>query len=153
MTLVPNSQGQTPRMSQLIRVSSYALGVGRPMSDLMLAPSARLYHRSPTLERVTGHSAAFVPAADFVDGVNIIPIALQTAVAVFQLGFARHERIVANGVEIDSQNTGARHELGLRGNMLAYYMDLFLHMVHIEDFGMLMHPRVSMHDLNFVVVA
>ncbi|MDO6735922.1 Hint domain-containing protein [Octadecabacter sp. 1_MG-2023] len=153
MTLVPRASGQTSRMGKLIRVAADALGVGRPMPDLLLGPSARLYHRSPQLQRVTGHEAAFVPAVDFVDGVNIVEITPQTPVQVFQIGFMSHERIVANGVEIDSHNPGARHELGLRGDQLALYLTLFPHVERIEDFGMLMHPRLSLHDLDFGVVA
>ena len=153
ISIVPNVQGQPPRMGKLIRIAADALGMGRPMPDLMLGPSARLYHRSPTLQRVTGHSAAFVPAADFVDGVNIIEVQPQTPVQVFQLGFAAHERISVNGVEVDSHNPGARHDLGLRGDMLALYLSLFPHVERIEDFGMLMHPRLSLHDLDFGVVA
>ena len=153
MMLVPNAAGQDARMGRLIRFSADSLGIGRPMPDLMLGPSARLYHRSPTLQRVTGHEAAFVPASDFVDGVNIIEVRPQTPVQVFQLGFAAHERIAVNGVEVDSHNPGARHELGLRGDMLELYLALFPHIERIEDFGMLMHPRLSLHDLDFGVVA
>ena len=153
MTLVPGANGQHPRMGKLIRLAADALGIGRPMPDLLLGPSARLYQRSPTLERVTGQSAAFVPAQDFVDGVNIVEVTPQTPVQVFQLGFANHERIAVNGVELDSHNPGARHELGLRGDMLDLYMGLFPHMQRIEDFGLLMHPRLSLHDLDFGVVA
>jgi len=153
MTLVPGAPGQDARMGKLIRVASDALGVGRPMPDLLLGPSARLYHRSPALQRVTGDQAAFVPVQDFVDGVNIVEVTPQTPVQVFQIGFTNHERIVANGVELDSHNPGARHELGLRGDMLALYLTLFPHVERIEDFGMLMHPRLSLHDLDFGVVA
>lgn len=157
MTLIPNATGQDsrqdPRMGKLIRIAADALGIGRPMPDLLLGPAARLYHRSPTLARVTGHTAAFVPATDFIDGVNIVEVQPQTPVQVFQLGFLNHERIITNGVELDSHNPGARHELGLRGDMLDLYMGLFPHMDRIEDFGMLMHPRLSLHDLDFGVVA
>lgn len=153
MSLVPGAKGQDPRMGKLIRFAADALGIARPMSDLLLGPSARLYHHSPTLQRVTGHKAAFVPAVDFVDGVNIVEVQPQTPVQVFQLGFDNHERIVANGVELDSHNPGARHELGLRGEMLDLYLSLFPHVERIEDFGMLSHPRLSMHDLDFGVVA
>lgn len=153
MSVVPQARGQDPRMGKLIRVSADALGVGRPMHDLMLGPSARLYHRSPTLERVTGHKAAFVPASDFIDGINIIEVQPQTPVQVFQLGFTNHERIVANGVEVDSQNPGARHELNLRGDMLDLYLSLFPHVSRVEDFGMLAYPRLSLRDIDFGNVA
>ncbi|MDA9207432.1 Hint domain-containing protein [Octadecabacter sp.] len=152
MTITPNAPDQYVGSGKLIRVSADALGIGRPMPDLLLGPSARLYHRSPTLERI-GHSAAFVPASDFVDGVNIVELQPQTSVQAFQLGFDAHERIAVNGVELDSHNPGARHQLGLRGDMLALYLSLFPHVDRIEDFGMLMHPRLSLHDLDFGNVA
>lgn len=153
MTIVPETAGQDALMGRLIRVSADSLGIGRPMPDLLLGPSARLYHRSPQLQSITGHDAAFVPASDFIDGVNIFEVAPQSPVQVFQLGFVNHERIVANGVELDSHNPGARHELGLRGDMLELYLTLFPHVKRIEDFGMLMHPRMSLRDLDFGVVA
>jgi hypothetical protein len=153
MTLMPNAPGQDARMGKLIRFSADSLGIGRPMSDLLLSPSARLFQHSLALQRVTGHTAAFVPAVDFLDWVNIVEVQPQAPVQVFQLGFAAHERIAVNGVEVDSQNPGARHELGLRGDMLDLYLGLFPHIELIEDFGLLMHPRLSLHDLDFGVVA
>lgn len=82
MNIVPSAAGQSPHMGQLIRIASDALGIGRPMPDLLLGPSARLYHRSPTLQRVIGQEAAFVPALDFVDGVNIVTVTPQSSVCV-----------------------------------------------------------------------
>jgi hypothetical protein len=153
MTLMPGAPGQDARMGKLIRFSADSLGIGRPIPDLLLGPSARLYQHSPALQRVTGHTAAFVPAVDFLDGVNIVEVQPQAPVQVFQLGFAAHERIAVNGVEVDSHNPGARHELGLRGDMLDLYLGLFPHVKRIEDFGLLMHPRLSLHDLDFGDVA
>ena len=118
------------------------------MSNLLLSPSARLFKHSPALQRVTGHKAAFVPAVDFLDRVNIVEVQPQAPVQVFQLGFAAHKRMAVNGVEVDSQNPGARYELGLRGDMLDLYLGLFPRIELIEDFGLLMHPRLSLHDLD-----
>lgn len=152
-SIVPNTRGQSQKMGQLIRFSADALGIGRPMPDLMLGPSARLYHRTPGIQQITGHDAAFVPAADFVDGINIIHVTPPTPVQVFQLAFDAHERIVANGVELDSYNPGARHELGLRGDMLDLYLSLFPQVSSLDDFGLLMHPRMSLRDIDLFDVA
>ncbi|MEL6957798.1 MAG: Hint domain-containing protein [Pseudomonadota bacterium] len=153
ITLVPGAQNHDPAMGRLIRMSADALGIGRPMPDLLLGPSARLHHRSPTLERVTGHKAALVPASDMIDGVNIITVTPQTAVQVFQIGFAGHQRFAANGVEVDSQHPGARHMFGLRGDMLNLYMSLFPLKESLDDFGDLLHPRMSLQNLDFGNVA
>jgi len=152
MTIAPNNVDRAPETRKLIRVAADALSVGRPMSDLLLGPSAHLYHNSPNLQRI-GQTAAFVPAADFIDGVNIVEINPPTPMQVFQLGFDTHERIAVNDVEIDSHTPGARHQFRLRGDMLDLYLSLFPHVKRIEDFGMQMHPRMSLNDLNFDVIA
>lgn len=151
----PDDQTSHParKNTTLIRISADAFGQGRPMPDLLLGPAARLYHRTPQLQSRTGHTAAFVPALDFLDGINIVEVHPQTSVQTYQLGFERHERICVNGVDLDSQNPGARHELGLRGEMLDLYLTLFPHVTSIEDFGMLLHPRLSLRDLDLDVVA
>jgi len=153
ITLVPSTSEQLADIGKLIRVSQDSLGIGRPMSDLMLAPHARLLHKSPALQRVTGHDASFVPIADFVDGINIVELQPRTPVQAFQLGFDGHERFTVNGVEIDSQHPGARHELALRGDMLQLYLSLFPHKERLDQFGPLLRPRMSLIDLDFGNVA
>ena len=153
ISIIPGAAGQLPGMGKLTRISADALGIGRPMPDLMLGPAARLYHRTPAIQHITGHNAAFVPATDFIDGVNIIETTPQAPVQVFQLAFEGHERFAANGVEVDSYNPGARHQLGLQGQMLALYLDLFPQVERLEDFGYLQHPRMSLRDVGLFDVA
>jgi len=144
--------GESPR-NQLIRVSADALGIGKPMTDLLLGPAARLYHRLPQIKAVTGHDAAFVPASDFIDGVGIFDVAPPSPVPVFQLAFADHQRIAVNGVEIDSFNPGPRHLLGLRGEKLDLYLGLFPHVASLDAFGLMLHPRLSLRDIDLFDVA
>ncbi|WP_235866771.1 Hint domain-containing protein [Salibaculum griseiflavum] len=153
ITIMPPKRASEETASTLTRISADALGIGRPMPDLLLGPSARLYHRTPAIERFTGHGAAFVPARDFIDGNVIFEVAPPSPVPVFQLGFARHERIVANGVELDSYNPGVRHTLGLRGDLLDLYLGLFPQVDSLDDFGLLLHPRMSLRDIDLFDVA
>jgi len=153
ITVMPGKTPDTSGAGRLVRVSSDALGIGRPMPDLLLGPSARLYYRTPTIAHITGHDAAFVPITDFIDGNAIFEVTPPGAVPVYQLGFARHERILANGVELDSHNPGTRHETGLRREMLELYLSLFPHVNRLDDFGRLMHPRMSLRDIDVFDVA
>lgn len=147
------SETGTHHPYNLIRLPSDSLGLGRPSPDLLLGPSARLYHPSEALRKATGQEAAFVPASDFVDGINVVEVTPRAAIQVFQLGFARHERITVNGVDVDSQNPGTEYRMSLPGDLRDSYMSLFPHMRQIEDFGLLMHPRLSIRDLDFGSVA
>lgn len=153
ITIHPAESEPSQSSGKLTRLSGDALGIGRPMPDLLLGPSARLYHRTPAIEHITGHGAAFVPATDFIDGDAIFEVSPPSPVPVFQLGFAAHERIVANGVELDSYNPGVRHQLGLRGDMLELYLSLFPQVETLDDFGLLMHPRMSLRDIDLFDVA
>jgi hypothetical protein len=143
--------GKTPRSSaagRLIRVSADALGVGRPGPDLLLGPAARLHHPTPGFAHVTGHDAAFVPITDFVDGNSVFEVTPPGAVPVYQLGFAGHVRLLVNGVELDSHNPGSLGALGLRTEMLDLYLDLFPQVARLEELGPLLHPRLSLRDID-----
>jgi hypothetical protein len=151
--VVPGKTPQSSAAGRLIRVSADALGIGRPMPDLMLGPAARLHHPTPGIAHITGHDAAFVPITDFVDGNSVFEVTPPGAVPVYQLGFAGHERILVNGVELDSHNPGNLSALGLRSDMLDLYLDLFPQVARLEDFGLLMHPRLSLRDIDLFDVA
>jgi len=153
ITVVPAVAGQQDAAGTLTRIAADALGIGRPMPDLLLGPGARLHHRAPVIHTVTGHDAAFVPARDFIDGVSVIEVTPQSPVQVFQLGFAGHHRITANGVEIDTMNPGGRMETNLQGEMLTLYLSLFPHVSGLGDFGPLALPRLSLSDIDLFNVA
>ena len=152
-TIVPDAPRQAPEMGRLTRIAADALGIARPMQDLVLGPCARLHHRAPAIQRLTGHESAFIPARDFNDGINIVEVTPFSPVQVFQLGFAQHERFTAHGVEIESQNPGARHVLNLRGDALALYLSLFPHIQDLSEFGSLLRPRLALRDIDLFDVA
>ncbi len=147
------ARGQEPGMGALTRIAADALGITRPMPDLILGPRAHLSHRSAGVRKLTGAEAAFVPARDFLDGVNIVELAPQTAVQVYHVGFARQHRLVACGVEVASMHPGALHQFGLRGEMLTLYLSCFPHIQRLEDFGAPAQPRLRLADLDLFDVA
>lgn len=152
-SLVPEAPGQDPTMGRLTRISADALGIARPMPDLVLGPHARIVHRAGAVRRLTGQDAALIPARDMIDGVAIIELAPAAPVDVFHLAFAGHERIVANGVEVESWHPGPVHNLGLRPDMLTLFLSCFPHVRGPEDFGLPTMPRLRLGDLDLVGVA
>ncbi|GGL60022.1 Hint domain-containing protein [Wenxinia marina] len=151
--VVPGAAGQDPAMGRLTRIAADSMGIARPMPDLVLGPKARLVHRAPGIRVLTGQEAALIPAADFIDGIQVVALTPATPVQVFQLGFRQHVRLTANGVEIESHHPGPAHLTGLRAEMLQLYLSCFPHVERLEDFGAPMLPRLRRADLDLFDVA
>lgn len=151
--LSARAKGQDPTMGKLTRIAADALGIARPMPDLVLGPKARLAHRASGVKTLTGQDTALVPGRDFIDGVNVVSLTPPTTVPAFHLGFARHHLLVASGVEVESYHPGPAHLLGLRGDMLSLFLSCFPHVGGLEDFGPPAMPRLSLSDLDLFEVA
>lgn len=153
MQIIPGAQNLRPEMGTMTRMTADALGLGRPAPDLVLGPAARLLHTHPGIRTLTGNTAAFVPARDFIDGSSIIELRPIAPVHVYQLGFDQHERIAVNGIEVESLHPGAPHTLQVRHEMRAVFMSLFPHKRDINSFGTMCHPRIRLRDLDLFAVA
>lgn len=151
--VVPQAPGQDPGMGRLTRIAADALGIARPEHDLVLGPRARVVHRGPAVRALTGREAAFVLASDLADGDGVVSILPAAPVQVFHLGFAAHERLVANGVEVESHHPGPAVGLGLSGDLLDLWLSCFPHMADLAAFGLQALPRLRLHDLDLVDVA
>ena len=146
--IVPQGQGQDPAMTRLTRISTDTLGLGRPFQDLMLGPKARVVNRHPGVRLLTGRDAALLPAVDLVDGVAVAEVSPPSPVEVFHLAFDRHERLLANGVEVESYHPGALHAFPLRGEQLSLFLSCFPHRQDLSDFGDPALPRLRLRDLD-----
>lgn len=150
IVLHPYDPSASAETSSLIRIMADALGYHRPSPDLVLGPTARLFHKAPGVRTLTGSDAAFIPARDFADGIQIIALRPAAPVNVYQLGFDRHERLSVNGLEIESLHPGTAFALGLRGDTLAQYLSLFPHKRNLEAFGTMQNPRLRLRDLDLL---
>lgn len=150
MTITPTQSDTGPSSPTLTRITADALGIGRPLQDLVLGPAARLQHCASSVMQLTGKAAAYIPARDFVDGNQFIALRPAAAVDVYQLGFATHETLLVNGIGVESLHPGTAFNLGLRGETLAQYLALFPHLRRLEDIGLLRHPRLRLQDLDMV---
>lgn len=148
ITIHPDDPQANVETSTLIRITADALGQQRPSPDLVLGPTARLYHKADGVRALTGARAAYIPARDFVDGNAFIALRPVAPVRVYQLGFAQHQRLSVNGIDIESLHPGTAFSLGLRGDLLAQFLSLFPHKRDLEDFGDLKNPRLRLRDLD-----
>lgn len=151
--IVPHAQGQEVTMGRLTRIAADALGIARPMHDLVLGPRARLVYRAPGIRALTGKENALIPARDFIDGNNIIELTPPGAVPVYHIAFEAHECVIANGVEVESYNPGPAHAMGLRPDLVTLFLSCFPHLNSVEEFGLTAFPRLRLHDLGLFNVA
>ena len=148
ITLNPQLDIDMAEASALIRITADALGPQRPSPDLILGPSARLYHTAAAVPAITGARAAFIPVRDFIDGFSFVELRPAAPVRVYQLGFAKHALIKVNGIGIETLHPGTPFSLGLRGETVRQLLDLFPHKSSFEDFGDLCYPRLRLQDLE-----
>lgn len=134
----------------LIRITADALGLSRPAPDLVLGPTAHLLHRATGVRTLTGKRAAYIPVRDFVDGSQFIELRPANPINVYQLGFARQESLLVNGIEIESLHPGTFFALGLRGDLLTQFLALFPHKRDLDDFGEMRFPRLRLRDLELL---
>ena len=139
-----DSAGQPP--VRLFRIPVDSFGPSRPMPDLMLAPHARLLHRSPKLQGIVGDEAALTPIVAFEDGQTVIRVGPVSAVSVYHIAFRDHHILRANGLEIESYHPGEDLFARLGGENLKLFQSMFPHLTSLTDFGPLCAPRVSVEE-------
>lgn len=139
--------------TRLFRVPAESFGPARPMPDLVLAPHARLLHRSPRLAGIASDNAALLPVAAFEDGSNVVRVAPASPVRVYHLAFSRHHILRANGIEIESYHPGDSLHQQLTEDSLRLFLSLFPHIRRLSDFGPLRVPRLTIEEFETLTAA
>jgi len=139
--------------ARLFRIPVDSFGPSRPMPDLMLAPYARLLHRSPKLMDVVHDDSALTPITAFEDGYSVIRVAPASAVNVYHLAFRDHHILRANGLEIESFHPGDDLTNRIGGDSLRLFLSIFPHVDSVDDFGPMVAPRLSAEEYENVVAA
>ena len=150
ITFDPKDIAANTPLAEMTRITADAFGYSRPSTDLVLGHGARLLHRAPGIRRVSGNDAAFIPAADFVDGNNLIALRPTSSVTLYQFGFHGQCALEVNGIAIESLHPGSAFNLGLRAESLRAFLALFPHKSSFEDFGLLKTPRLRLRDLDLL---
>jgi len=139
--------------ARLFRIPVDSFGPARPMPDLMLAPHARLLHRSPKLRDVVHDDSALTPITAFEDGYSVIRVAPASAVNVYHLAFRDHHILRANGLELESFHPGDDLTSRIGGDTLRAFLSLFPHIQSPTDFGPTVAPRLSAEEYESVIAA
>ncbi|WP_422074937.1 Hint domain-containing protein [Tranquillimonas rosea] len=138
---------------KLYRVPADSFGLGRPMPDLMLGPSARLVRRSAALRQSVGGDQALLPVAPLADGMNLVEITPLSPVRVFHLACRRHRLLTANGVEVESFHPGALSTHHLGPGMSELFLSFFPYLTRLSEFGPLAMPQVEASDEDAINAA
>ncbi|WP_397543604.1 Hint domain-containing protein [Roseovarius salis] len=141
MTLMPRSD-DVPYSGSLTRIMADSFGMGRPETDLMAGPGARLLMRPSGHAERFGSERSLTPAGQIVDGMNAIEISPPRPVRVYHLCLRRHAIINAAGMETESYHPGRGFERNMGPNMLSLFLTLFAHIKKPQDFGPLAHARL-----------
>lgn len=139
---------QLSKDARLFRVTADTFGLGKPASDLMLAPRAHLMLRHAACKSLFGMEQAYAPIRAYEDGQSVISTAPMSTVSLFNLAFDRQATIVANGVELESFHPGAFSETLLDDEMLYSLMRLFPQARSLESFGPQLTQRLTVFEVN-----
>lgn len=143
INIVPGAPTLRETPEKLYRVTADAFGLGRPARDVVFGPDARILTRDPSHRSAAGAEAAYVPIAALVDGVSVIEVTPVTPVRVYHLATARHQTLLAGGLETETYAPRTAMSEGLSHEMLAAFISLFPHVTTLREFGGARWPRLS----------
>lgn len=125
--------------TRLARIMTGALGMGRPIVDLMTGPGARIAQRSGA------HAGQVMrPVHDMIDGTHVIALSPPGAVELYHIALPRHATITAAGLTLETYHPGPGFEAGMPQQQLSQFLELFPHIRRPSDFGGLEHPRAPL---------
>lgn len=139
--------------ARLFRIPVDSFGPSRPMPDLMLAPHARLLHRSPKMREMFSYESALTKISAFEDGYSVLRVAPASPVTVYHVAFEKHQILRANGLEIESFHPGNDLSRQLGTDSLRLFMSFFPHLETPADFGALIAPRLSVEQYEELMAA
>ncbi|MBY5931690.1 Hint domain-containing protein [Tateyamaria omphalii] len=142
-SFVPSDTG---RRMPLIRVMADSFGLNRPESFITVGPGARLLQTPPHLRGATGGVQVLTPAAEFVDGVNVIEVVPPTPIRLFHICLSRHAAVDVGGIEVETFHPGLQAIRQVTHAQRDLFLSMFPHIAHITDFGPLAHPRAPEPD-------
>ena len=90
-----------PKLSAIC-IPAGALGVGMPVSDLVLSPQHRVMLRSQLVANMTGHNEILVPVGKLAGHNGIEKLSCGLGIQYHHLAFATHEIIWANDALAES---------------------------------------------------
>ncbi|ETX13597.1 hypothetical protein OCH239_09505 [Roseivivax halodurans JCM 10272] len=147
-SFVPGVRSEGSALTGLTRVVEDALAPGRPDSDLILGPGARMMVENARLKTLIGLSRVLVPVSDYRDGERFVPVTPAGTVRLYHLATRRHALIRVGGMLMETYHpgTGIRRQLGEAH--AETFLTLFPHLRGLDGFGELSLPRTSREVLE-----
>ncbi|MFZ5964764.1 Hint domain-containing protein [Thalassococcus sp. BH17M4-6] len=142
-TYVPGVADDGSGLTRLTRVTADGFGLGRPMTDLLLGPAARMTLRRERLRSILGQDAVLAPVREYEDGDRIFSVEPGGSVQLYHLMLQQHAVIRVGGIEMDTYHPGKALVPTLGHNLRALYLSMFPNIEHPSDFGELSLPRTN----------
>ncbi len=142
--VVPGRPTPQGRDLHLTRIMADSFGLQRPLSCVLIGPSARLLHRPAQPGAADAMASILTPVQRFRDGSNVIETAPPRAVELFHICLSRHAVIRVSGLGFETYHPGPDALQPLSHAMRTVYMNLFPHIDQFADFGPLRHERAEL---------
>jgi len=137
----------------LTRLIADALGLGRPMPDLLLGPRARILVRDARCAGATGTEAAYAPARAHIDGDTVVEVRPAAPISMYHLVLEHHGSVRAGGLDVEAYHPGPGLAAQLDPQMMTFFLGLFPQLKSVADFGALAWPRISEDDFSLMIAA
>ncbi len=137
MTLLPDAPVEHPGLLDMTRVLTDHFAPGRPFSDLLLGPGARLLGRDAL-------GPMLIPAHTLQDGLSIFAVRPRHPVQLHHLMLPRHAVILAGDVPVETWHPGPGLGERLGASALAFLLTLFPHLPDTAAFGAPCHRRQAL---------
>ncbi|MEX1236412.1 MAG: Hint domain-containing protein [Roseovarius sp.] len=145
MTWQANRNEARPEGARLTRIQTGALGLGRPLADVLTGPGARTLQRADGWRGNAHADQTLRPIHDMIDGTHVIALSPPGDVVLFHIALRRHATITAAGLAVETYHPGPGFENQLTYQQLSLFLRLFPHVLRPADFGSLAHPRAPLH--------
>ncbi|WP_294621624.1 Hint domain-containing protein [uncultured Roseovarius sp.] len=144
MTLVPKPDSPAPPEARMTRVMPEAFGMGKPMTNIMFGPGARVLAPAARLREQIGNEKILTPMHHLHDGHGVIEVMPPRPVSVYHLCLAKHATINAGGLSVESYHPGSGFERKIGDKMLGLFLSFFPHIKAPHEFGGLSHLRLPL---------
>ena len=131
---------------KLTRIMADSFGVNRPQSFVSVGSAARVLQTPAAMRAEVGDKKVTTPAAQFVDGVNVIEVTPPTPIRLFHVALQNHALLLAGGLEVESYHPGSQPLQMLSHTLRSVFMSVFPHIHRISDFGVQCAPRAPSSD-------
>ncbi|EPX75625.1 Hint domain-containing protein [Salipiger mucosus] len=140
-TYVPGVVSEGTTLTGLTRITSDAFGSGRPETDVVVGPAARMLVHRPKLKSIIGQDRILVPVSDYADGDGIVQVTPAGGVQLYHLMLGRHGTIRVGGLDVETYHPGQALARVEGPSEWALFLSMFPGIEQPGDFGELTFSR------------